>query len=127
MVCHKKTQSFKDSHGNLPQSRGAGKGGKSRGRGHGKVGRGEGKVPPAETAEKGRVAEMDEEASERPEGGTGVEIPGMIEVGTRDSEGKKEKGATGAKGLMTRNMQKFIDQMNEDQEKENPLEGASSG
>ena len=77
------------------------------------VGGGEGKVPPAETAEEGRGAEMDEEARERPEGGTGVEIPGMVEVGTGDSESGKEKGATGTRGLIMRNMQKFIDQMNE--------------
>ena len=139
MVRHKKTQSFKDAHGNLPQGRGVGKGGKSRGHGHGKVGkdepsnicstflilcgeamnkaesdnetgpiggfltagRGEGEVPLTKTAEKGRGVDMDEEASERLEGGTGVEIPGMIEVGTRDSGGKKEKGATSAKGLIT--------------------------
>ena len=39
MVCHKKTQSFKDAQGNLPQGRGTGKSGKSRGRGRGKVGK----------------------------------------------------------------------------------------
>ena len=66
-------------------------------------------------------------ARERPEGETGIEIPGMVEAGTRARESRGGKGATGASGLIMRKMQKYIDQMEAGQEEENPLQGASSG